>query len=120
MSGTRPIYKFQRGEPIVVGWEVLSGDPAGYSLAALLKPTRGQIVPAQDVAPAAEFAVEFEPASGSGPDAQKARWILTIDAEATALLDPGHYVFDARLSLDGEVVQVTEPAFVTLTPSVSG
>lgn len=119
MSSTRPIYKIQRGEPIVVGWEVLEGDPAGFMVAAQLKPCRGQVVPPADTPAVATFDAVFEPAQGSGPSAQKPRWIFTIPGEVTQGFAPGHFVFDIRFSLAGETVLITDPAFVTLVESVS-
>lgn len=116
MSISRPIYKVQRGEPITIGREVLSGDPAGYTVSALLKPTLGQTIPAASVAPVAEFEVTFEPAAGE----TRARWLLTVPGLVTADLAPGHFVVDARFALDGETVEITEPAFITLVESVSG
>lgn len=115
-----PIYRFQRGEPIVIGREVISGDPDGFGLEAVLKKTAGQIVPAADVPVAATFAVQFEPASGSGEGAVKARWILSIDAETTAALAPGRYAADAKFLLNGEVAEITDPVFIVLAESVSG
>lgn len=111
-----PIYKFQRGEPIVIGREVVSGDPAGYTIAAVLKKTAGQIVPKAETIAAASFNVTFEPADG----ADTARWVMIIPAEVSAALAPGHYVTDAKFLLDGDVAQITDPAFIILAESVSG
>jgi transglutaminase-like putative cysteine protease len=115
-----PIYRFQRGEPIVIGREVVSGDPEGYSVDAVLKRTSGQVVPKASTEASATFDVAFEPAQGSGPGAIKARWLLTIPATVTANLSPGQYAADARFLLDGEVVQITDPVFITLAESISG
>lgn len=115
-TASRPIYKFQRGEPIRIGRRVLSGDPAGYSITARLKPSRGQIVPPADTPIAATFEVEFEPAAGQ----VAARWVMTVPGEVTGALPAGHYVVDALFSLNGEAEAISDPAFITLTDSVSG
>lgn len=113
---TRPIYKFQRGEPIIIGRRVLSGDPTGYTVTALLKQTRGQVLPPAETPVAAEFEVQFEAAAaGVG-----ARWMMIIPGEVSADLQAGHYVVDARFAIDGEAAYITDPAFITLTESVSG
>lgn len=111
-----PLYIFQRGEPIVIGRQVISGDPAGYAVAALLKKSAGQIVPPASAPAVATFGVSFAAASGQDP----ARWLLTIPADQTATLAPGFYAVDARFSIAGEVVEVTGPAFVRIVESVSG
>lgn len=116
MSTARPIYKVQRGEPIVVGWEVFEGNPAAFTVSALLKPCLGQVVPPAETPAAAEFDVTFEPAAGS----QKPRWIFTVPGEITAGFAPGQFCFDLRFELAGETVLITDPAFVTLVQSVSG
>ncbi len=116
MPTLAPIYKFQRGEPIVIGREVLSGDPVGFTVEAVLKKTSGQVVPKAAQPTAATFAVTFDPAAGT----DKARWTLTIPAEATAELETGQYATDAKFLLDGTVVEISDPAFITLAESVSG
>lgn len=118
MAGTtnRPVYRFQRGEPIVIGRQVLSGDPTGYTVSAKLKPTDSANIPAESVAAAATFLVEFLPAAGGDP----ARWLLSIPAVQAALLLEGRYVTDAKFMRDGEPVMITEPAFIEIAPSVSG
>lgn len=113
---TYPTYKFQRGEPIIIGRQVVSGDPAGYAVSASLKPTRGQVVPSASVPATAQFVVSFQPATVD----QAAHWLLTLDATASAALAPGQYVTDVRFTRDGETVQITEPAFVLVSESVSG
>jgi len=116
MSVPPPIYRFQRGEPIMIGREVVSGDPAGYTVEAVLKKTAGQVIPKASTVAAAAFEVTFEPAAGE----VAARWILTIPADVTAGLAPGQYAADARFLLDGEVIQISDPVFIALAESVSG
>lgn len=111
-----PVYTFQRGEPIVIGRQVVSGDPAGFTVAALLKKTAGQTVPPAATPAIATFTPSFTPAAGQNP----ARWLLTIPAETCATLAPGFYAVDARFEVSGEVVEVTGPAFVRIVESVSG
>lgn len=112
----RAIFRRQRGEPIVIARRVLSGDPSGYTVSAVLKKCNGQVVPGPEVAVAAEFEVEFEPATGDEP----ARWSLIVGAEITAGLHPGQYCADAKFELDGEVVEITDPCFIIIDQSVSG
>lgn len=116
MMSNVPIFLFRRGEPIIVGHEVIAGDPDGLVVEAALKRTTGQIVPPADAPVVAAFAVSFTAAVGDDP----ARWFLTIPAEVSASLDPGHYAADLRFLRDGAVVAISGPAFVRLAESVCG
>lgn len=111
-----PIYRFQRGEPIVIGRQVISGSPDGFTVSAALKRSSGQVVPRPDTPIAATFEVDFAPAD----DSQAARWIFTIPPTVSAELRPGYYAVDAAFALDGEIVEITDPAFITIAESVSG
>lgn len=111
-----PIYTFHRGEPIQLAREVVSGDPAGYTVTARLKATKGRVVPAASAPAVADFDVTFVAAAGGEP----ARWLLTIPAATAAGLAPGSYVTDVRFALAGVAVAVSEPAFITILGSVSG
>lgn len=112
-----PLYTFQRGDPIFVGRQVVSGDPTGYVLdRARLKKSVGQTIPPASAPVVAEFEVEFAPAA----DTQPARWLLFIPASISAGLAPGFYAFDARFTLNGEPAQVTEVAYLRILESVSG
>ena len=113
---SRAIFRFQRGEPITVGREVLSGDPAGYTVEAVLKPAEGYTVPGDEVEPVATFETQFVAASGAVP----AHWLLWIAVEEAEALPAGRYVTDCLFLLDGEPVEVTEPAWIELSESVSG
>ena len=110
--------RFRHGEPISLAREVVTGDPAGYTVEACLKPTVGQSIPGPETPPIATFAVSFQPAVPGVP----ARWLMTISAAAAAAagIGPGRYVTDARFLLAGEVVAVCDPAFITIERSVSG
>lgn len=106
-----PVYTFARGEPIIIGRRVLSGDPTGYELVAMVKPAPSA-VPAAGVAPVATFTSTFVPASGT----IAAHWLLTIAAGLPA----GRYATDARFEKDGQVQSISKPAFIVVTESVSG
>lgn len=113
---SRAIFRFQRGEPITVGREVISGDPAGHTVHAVLKPAEGYTVPGDEVEPVATFESQFVAASGAVP----AHWLLWIPAEEAEALPAGRYATDVLFLLDGEPVEVTEPAWIELSESVSG
>lgn len=110
-----PVYTFRRGEIIRIGRQVLAGDPVGVTLSAGLKRCDGSILPPASEPVLVSFAVTFEPAAGDTP----ARWFLTIDT-AEADLSLGQYVTDAKLVRDGNVIAISEPAFVRIVESVSG
>lgn len=112
-----PTYTFQRGEPVIIGREVVSGDPTGYTVTARLKKSvGGRGMPSASAPVAATFTVEFQAATGS----QAARWLLTLDAVDADALSRGTYVVDALFTLAGEPVEVTTPALISLVESVSG
>ncbi len=111
-----PTYQFQRSEPIVIGRQVIAGDPTDYVLQADLKPARGQIVPPANVPAVARFAVHFVPVMGDAP----AHWLMTLDASVSAGLAPGQYVTDVKFTRAGVTVQISDPAFIVLNESVSG
>ncbi len=113
---SRAIYNFQRGEPIVIGRAVLSGDATGLEAAALMKPSRGMVVPGESVEPIATFTSEFVAAAGEDP----AHWLFYLSAEQASALPPGTYATDVRFSIDGEPVAITEPAWIVIDESVSG
>lgn len=118
MSGpaNRAVYRFQRGEPIQIGRAVLAGDPAGLAVHSALKPASLGSVPAESVAAAATFASEFVPAAGADP----AHWLFWLTAAEADALPLGTYATDVRFSIDGEVVAITEPAWIVIGDSVSG
>lgn len=113
---SRQIYRFQRGEPIVIARQVVSGEPDGLTALALLKPATGFSVPAESVAAVATFLVEARDADGATP----AMWIFWIPADEAGALPLGRYVTDVRFSIDGETVEVTDPAWIIVSESVSG
>ncbi len=114
---TGPAYTFRRGEPIVIGREVVSGDPTGYTVTASLKKTLiGRSMPPASAPVAATFDVEFQAAG----DGHGARWLFSLTAEDAAALSLDTYVVDARFELAGEPVEITEPALVIIVESVSG
>ena len=112
-----PIYLFRRGAPIMLGLEVVLGDPDGIIVEADLKRTTGQVVPPANAPVVASFDVTFSAAVGDEP----ARWFLSIDAVTSSGLEPGHYATDARYMRDGQVLDISATAaFIRLSESVSG
>jgi hypothetical protein len=111
-----PTYQFQRGEPIVIGRQVIAGHPADYVLLAEMKPARGHMVPPANVPAIARFDVHFVPAAVDVP----AHWLMTLAAAVSAGLAPGQYVTDVKFIRAGETVQISDPAFIVLSESVSG
>lgn len=107
---TAPIYPFYRGEPITIGRRVISGDPAGLTLQAVLKPTQGQTVPGSYVPVIANFTTSFVAKAG----AVAAHWLITIPAEVSAALPAGQYFVAARFMQGSDVVKILDPAFITL------
>lgn len=115
-ASSRAVYRFQRGEPIVIGRAVLSGDATGLTVDADIKPAVQGIVPAESVPVAATFTSEFVAASGEVP----AHWLFYLSAEDAAALPLGTYATDVRFSIDGVTVAITEPAWIVIGESVSG
>ena len=112
---TEQTVNFTRGQAIVLALEVVSGDPAGFTVAAKLKRKRGAGAPPAGAAVVATLTSTFVAAAGD----VLAHWLLTVSAEASAALAAGRYVMDAALSSGGAVVQITEPLVVALGESVS-
>ena len=105
-----------RGQPIVVGLRVVSGDPAGVSLTADLKrAVAGGLLPDADAPVVASFQTQFVAAVGD----VAAHWLLTIPGLTSASLPRGRYVFDAVLWRDGARILVTRPGSVRLNESIS-
>ena len=111
-----PTYKFNYGEPIVLGRQVNSGDPVGVVVEAELKRAPGKVVPPVSSSSMATFDVAFVAAVGEIP----AHWILSLTPVVMATLAPGIYVTDCKLSQGGEIIEVTDPAFIHIQASVSG
>lgn len=109
------VYRFQRGEPIVIGRAIVSGDATGIVAESLLKPTRLSEVPSSNVEAVATFQSEYREAAGEVP----AHWLFWLAAEVSAALEPGVYATDVRFSIDGVTIEVTEPAWIVLDESVS-
>ncbi len=113
---SRAIYNFQRGEPIVIGRQLVSGDIAGVAASAVLKSANGMTVPAESVEPAAVFQVEFREETVDAA----AHWLFWLSASDADELAPGTYATDVRFSIDGVTVAITEPAWIVIGESVSG
>ncbi len=109
-------YIFQRGETISLALDAVSGDPAVVSaISAQLKavpPGRTSVPPGEPVA--ADFAISTRTAQGDIP----AGWTLVIPALASAGLQPGAYLADARLEVGGGVI-VTEPVAIRIRQAVT-
>ncbi|MBK6801653.1 MAG: hypothetical protein IPG83_09265 [Novosphingobium sp.] len=113
---SRQVYRFQRGEPIVIGRRVLSGDPSGFDASALLKSTSGYRIPAEGDDAAATFLTEFVDAAEDEP----AHWLFWIPAEVAGTLELGRYATDVKFMRDGETVLISDPAFIVIVESISG
>jgi len=110
------VYRFQRGEPILIGRAIVSGDAIGIVAESLLKPARLSEVPPSSVEAVATFQSEYRDAAGEVP----AHWLFWLDAAAAASLEPRVYATDVRFSINGVTIEVTEPAWIILDESVSG
>ncbi len=109
-------YIFQRGETISLALDALAGNPLGVSaIGAELKAVPpGRTTVASDAPAAASFTITPRTASGDIP----AGWTLTIGATASAALEPGAYLADARLEVGGGVI-VTDSVALRIRQSVS-
>lgn len=112
----RTVFRFQRGEPIGFALRLDEGDADGLELSALLKPARRWYMPRAFVEPVAELDITFVPATES----EAAHWLLGLSAADAAPLGTGTFATDARLTLDGEPVGVTDPVWIVIDESVSG
>lgn len=112
----RPVYRFQRGEPIMIARALLSGDGTGLTALAQLKPASVGSVPAETVPVAATLQSEFRTAADDMPS----HWLFWLSAEAAADLPLGTYATDVRFSIDGVPVAITDPAWIVIGESVSG
>lgn len=116
----------KRGATYTLALEATEGSIAGASIRAVLKegrqlPSRtGYVPPGDDAEDVAEFtavAVDHVDADDntSGPG-----WHLTLSATQTAALTPGGVYFtDARVTLSGGSVSVTEPVQLTAEERVT-
>ena len=108
-------WSFARGEDIILQLEAVSGDATQVSeISADLKRAAAGRVPGAEIAIAASFAIEFAPAEGNDP----AIWTLRVPGAVTATLEPGVYMTDARLVVNGVALH-TEPVSATITPAVT-
>lgn len=111
-------YTFQKGEPIVYALRVVSGNPAGYTVAAKLKPVGSGAVtpPASSVASVADFSATFVAAAGE----VAAHWLLSISATVSATLPAGRYMADEKLTFGGTTMEITDPVVILIRNSVTG
>jgi len=110
-----PIYRYQRGETIVIYLEAVNPAPGALDMvedvtAVLKQAINGRLVPPESAPVKATFAV----APNGGGDTVGAGWTLTLDAVATAALDPGAYVTNAVLRFVGGAVEKTEPLVIRI------
>lgn len=108
MASKPPLYSFYQGAPFTIGRKVLSGDPAGYVVTANLLRTAGMSLPPVGTPVSATFVPSFVAAAG----AEAAYWLLNLSSAVTAALARGRYVTQAHFSLNGELIEITGPAFV--------
>ncbi len=111
-----PPYIFQQGETISLALDAVIGNPGDVSgIAAQLKalpPGRTSVPAGAPVA--AAFVIVPRTASGDVPPG----WTLTIPAGASAVLQPGSYLADARLNVAGGVI-ITESISLRIAASVT-
>jgi hypothetical protein len=109
-------YNFQRGETILLALDALSGDPASVTdISAAMKALPPGRTSVDAGAPAAAvFAITPRAALGDIP----AGWNLTLAAASSALLAPGTYLADAKITVAGGVI-ITDAVAIRIQPSVS-
>lgn len=108
-------YIFQRGETILIPLDAVAGNPDTVTAisAKMRKLAPGKRTLDPDAPVAATFSVSARTADGGIP----AGWTLMVDDVASAALDVGTYLADAKLSVgsakiitDPVQIQITEPA----------
>lgn len=114
-------YNFQRGEPVVFGDRIESGDLlAGHSMRARMKPVLGSASPVMpgdavdNVSPA--FTTSFVAAVGD----EAAQFLHSLSAAQSLTLDAGFYLADSALLLDDVVTAITDPVLIVIHESASG
>lgn len=111
-------YAYPRGAPIAINLVVVDlgdYDPTTLTVTMALKVTYDLQPPPVAVAPTAEFAVTYYQAAGGNP----AYWQGVIDATTSAGLTPGSYVTDAQFVFDGNVIAVSPPQIINISPTVT-
>ena len=109
-------FTFQRGETLLLALDAVDGDTALVSsISAAIKavPVGRTMAPA-NASVVATFAITPRAANGEIP----AGWTLSLSAVQSAVLSPGAYVADARLTVAGGVV-ITDPVAIRLRETVS-
>jgi len=105
------IGQFRIGEDMVLALDAVSGDPAAASaVTAAIRPAfvgDNRLVLDPNALPLGmAVASQADPAAG---------WTVSLPAAQTAVLAPGLYGIDARLSVGGGVEITDRTAFVSLT-----
>lgn len=109
-------YIFQRGETISLAIDAVTGDPLTVTAisAAMKMVAPGRTSVSAGTPVAAAFAVSPRAAQGEIPPG----WNLTVDAASSAVLAPGGYLADAKLTVAGGVI-ITESVAISVRESVS-
>lgn len=110
--------KFTRGETfttilLAVSGAVITGDEV---VSAVMKKTRGGLIPASSVPASAVFEVRFDP---EVLPQRKPGWHLTLSPAVTETLTVGEYVADAKITLADGVVEISPPNFITVEQGVT-
>ena len=113
-------YRFQRGEPIVLGDRVESGTvEGGHSMRARMKPVPRNArdeMPGDSVATTSPaFTSTLTPVDGE----TAAFWLHSLTAAQSLEIAAGEYLFDSSLLLDGTVLQTSDPVRVIVTEAAS-
>ena len=113
------VYKFRKGEAIVIGDRVTSGDILpGHSMIARMKPA-GKLsddVPGDSIPPLPQqFVTTFTAKLGALP----AYYLHTIPAPLAAQIPVGKYVMDSTLLLNGVIQSVSHPVIVIIERTIS-
>ena len=103
--------EFRIGEDIVIALDAIAGDPAAVTaISVAMKPALvgDNRLMLDDEATAIPLSAAPQAAPGAG-------WTIALAGAQTALLEPGLYGIDARLTVAGGVVITEQTAFVSLT-----
>lgn len=103
--------EFRVGEDIAIALDAIAGDTAAVSaIVAKMKPALvgDNRLMLDDAATAIPLSATPQAIAGAG-------WTIALAGTQTALLEPGLYGIDARLTVAGGVVITEQTAFIGLT-----
>ena len=103
--------EFRVGEDIVIALDAIAGNSAAVAaISVAMKPARvgDNRLMLDDAATASGLTATPQAVPGAG-------WTIALAGAQTALLEPGLYGIDARLTIAGGVVITEQSAFIGLT-----